>query len=221
MASLSNITNQIKQEAKEYFKEASGCHDWTHVERVLNLALRIGNAEKANLEVIQIATYLHDIGRKEEIKSGGDFCHAEKGAELASELLRKYNIAESTISNVVHCIICHRFRNNNIPETIEAKVLFDADKLDSIGAIGIARGFLFAGNAGSGNLYTRNEKELAKMSKDHSFTKEDSAILEYEIKLRYIKNKIITNTGKKIAENRHTYMVEYFDRFWKEAEGEL
>ncbi|MCX6717058.1 MAG: hypothetical protein NTU76_00060 [Candidatus Taylorbacteria bacterium] len=108
-----------------------------------------------------------------------------------------------------------------MPKTIEAKILFDADKLDSIGAVGVARDFLFAGNAGSGNLYTGNEKRLAKSDKNYDFTKEDSAILEYEIKLKYVKDKVITSTGKKIAKERHEFMKAFFERFWLEVKGEL
>lgn len=85
---------------------------------------------------------MHDIGRKAEMKSRGQFCHAEKGAELAGKILFKHKIDQDIIDNVTHCIISHRYRNQNIPKTIEAKVLFDADKLDSIGAVGIGRDFI-------------------------------------------------------------------------------
>jgi uncharacterized protein len=219
------INNKIKQsieeEAKIFFKNASGCHDWTHVERVLKLALKIGEKEGADLDILEVATLLHDIGRKSEMKNKGKFCHAEEGAKFAKNILKKYNLNKSTIDNILHCIISHRYRNSYIPNTIEAKVLYDADKLDSIGAVGIARDFLFAGNAGSNCLYTGNEKRLSKKEKDYSYGKEDSAILEYEIKLRKIKDKIITKTGKKIAKERHLFMKEYFKRFWKEIDGEL
>jgi uncharacterized protein len=214
-----NLIQQIGLEAKKHFQGASGCHDWTHVERVKKLSLYIGGLEKADLNILEIAVLLHDIGRKEEIKSKGLFCHAEKGAETAKRILEKYNVDQKTIDSVGHCIKSHRFRNNNVPETIEAKVLFDADKLDSIGAVGIARDFLFAGNAGSGNLYTGNEKEISRSGKDHSFGSEDSAILEYEIKLKHIKDKMMTSTGKRIAEERHRFMEVFFERFWEEVDG--
>lgn len=215
------IKKAIKKEAVVFFKDAGGCHDWTHVERVANLALKIGRKEKADLDILEIAALLHDIGRKEEMKSKGKFCHAEKGAELARIILKKHKLDKTDIEDILHCIITHRYRNSHEPKTIEAKVLFDADKLDSIGAIGIGRIFLFAGNAGSNNLYTGNEKRLSKQKKDHSYTKEDSAILEYEIKLKKIKDKMLTATGKKVAQARHDFMEEYFDRFWQEAKGEL
>jgi len=215
------VIQNIKSEAKKYFKGASGCHDWSHVERVKNLALKIGKKERADLIVLEIAALLHDIGRKKEMKEKGNFCHAQQGGKLARKILKKYVLKKEFVENVIYSIESHRFRNNLIPETLEAKILYDADKLDSIGAIGIGRAFLFAGNAGSNCLYTGNEKNLAKIKKDHSFTNEDSALLEYEVKLKQIKNKILTNEGKKIAKSRHKYMVDFFNRFGKEINGKL
>lgn len=216
---IRNIREKIKKEARKYFAVASGCHDWTHIERVRNLALRIGRKEKANLEILEIAAYLHDIGRKDEMEKKGIFCHAERSAELSRPLLKKYKLHTEVIENIIHCIESHRFRKNKKPATLEARVLFDADKLDSIGAVGVGRDFLFAGNAGSKVLYTGNEKRLAKTGKDYGFTKEDSAILEYEIKLKYLKNKMLTKEGKRIAQDRHAYMKKFFERFWQEVEG--
>ena len=215
------IKHSIEEKAKSFFKNASGCHDWTHVERVKKLALKIAKAEGADLDIVELAVYLHDIGRKKEMKNKGNFCHAEEGAKLAKGILKKYNLSQAVIDNITHCIISHRYRNSHIPNTIEAKVLYDADKLDSIGAIGVARDFLFAGNAGSNCLYIGNEKKISKLKKDYSYTKEDSAILEYEIKLKKVKGRIITKTGKKIAQERHLFMTKYFTRFWKEVQGEL
>jgi uncharacterized protein len=210
--------SKIEKEAKKFFAGASGCHDWTHVERVYNLAMHIGKQEKADLSVLAVAALLHDIGRKEEMKSRGKFCHAEKGAELAAKILHRYQINQDLIDNITHCIISHRYRNQNIPKTIEAKVLFDADKLDSIGAVGIGRTFLFAGYLQHA-MYTGNEQGLVKSKKDYSYTVDDTAFMEYEFKLKNIKNKILTKTGKKIAKERHDFMVSYFKRFWQEVKG--
>lgn len=213
------IIKKIEIEAKKFFVGASGCHDWTHVDRVRNLALHIGKKEKANLFILEIAALLHDIGRKGEMKSKGYFCHAVYGGEVARKILPKYGLSKDEIENIIHSIQTHRYRNEHIPNTIEAKVLFDADKLDSIGAIGVARDFLFAGNAGSNNLYTGNEKKLASTKKDHSYTKEDSALLEYYIKLRFIYKKMLTNEGKKIAKERQKFMNDFFSRFNREIKG--
>jgi len=215
------IIKEIEEECKKYFKHATGCHDWTHVERVRKIALKMGEKEGADLEIIEAAAFLHDIARAEEIKKSGVFCHAEKSAEMAIEILKKYNLPDETEKNILNCILAHRHRNDHKPETIESKVLYDADKLDAIGAIGIGRAFLFAGGPGSQCLYTGNEQKLVKTGKDHCFTKEDSAILEYEFKLKKIKDKMLTKEGKKMAQERHEFMQEFFERFWQEVDGKI
>jgi uncharacterized protein len=212
------ILKKIEIAAKKYFVNASGCHDWTHVERVYNLAMNIGKKEGADLNILAAACLLHDIGRREEMKSHGKFCHAEMGAQLAEKILAKLKLDKEIVDNIVHCIITHRYRNNHEPKTIEAKVLFDADKIDSIGAIGVARDFLFAGYLHNA-IYTGNEIKLAKDGGKHSRSKDDTAILEYEFKLKNVKNRIFTAAGKKIAKSRHEYMVLFFKKFWQEAKG--
>jgi uncharacterized protein len=215
------IIESIREEAKGFFVGASGCHDWSHVERVHDLAVRLARKEKADIGIVRIAAYLHDIGRREEMRSKGKLDHAEEGVKLARKILARYDIKKETKENILHCILAHRFRNDHRPETIEAKVLFDADKLDSIGAIGVARDFLFAGTAGSCSLYTGNEKKLVKDARSFSYTEEDSALLEYYFKLKKVKSKIITQAGKEIARERHDFMVEFFKRFEKEIRGLL
>lgn len=212
------IIKEIELEAKKYFSGASGCHDFSHVERVCNLAQNIGRQEKADLTVLQVACLLHDIGRQAEMKSRGKFCHAEKGAEMAALILKKYKLESKIVANILHCIISHRYRNSHLPKTIEAKVLYDADKLDSIGAVGVGRDFLFAGYLKNA-LYTGRERELVKLKKDRTYTKDDTAILEYEFKLKKIKNKMLTGSGKKIAQKRHDFMALFFKKFWREVEG--
>lgn len=214
------IIEQIKNKAKEYFIGSSGCHDWTHVERVYNLAVRIAEKEKADMNIVKIAAYLHDIGRKEEMEGAGKICHAEKGVELAEQILSSYDLDKEIIENIKHCILSHRSRNDHKPKTIEAKVLFDADKLDSIGAVGIGRDFLFAGYLGA-YLYTGKEKKTAKEARKYAYTREDTAILEYHFKLKKIKSEILTKTGKIFAKERHEYMVEFFKRFELEINGVL
>jgi uncharacterized protein len=213
------IIAKIEEEAKKFFVGASGCHDWTHVERVRNLAMHIGKKEKADLFVLELAALLHDIGRKEEMKSKGSFCHAQEGAKTARKILEQYRVAEKQIENIVHCIETHRWRKNKTPETLEAKIIFDADKLDSIGAIGIARIFLFAGSSASGLLYTGNEKRIAGDGKDYSYGEDDTASLEYYKKLQFVHRKIVTKEGKRIAKERQMYMKEFFARFEKEIKG--
>lgn len=215
-----DLMQKLAQEAKSYFEGASGCHDWTHVERVRALALHIGLKVGADLAVLEAAALLHDTGRKEEMDKQGKICHAQRSSGIAREILSKYDLRCQVVTNIIHCIESHRFRKNHQPKTLEARVLFDADKLDSIGAVGIGRAFLFAGSAGSQNLYTGNEKRLAQSKKDYSFTKEDSTFLEYEVKLKYIKDMMLTSAGKRLAEQRSKFMHQYFNQFWQEVEGQ-
>jgi uncharacterized protein len=214
------IIEEVKKIAQGYFVDASSCHDWTHVERVHNLAIRIAEKEGADIGIVKLSAYLHDIGRKEEMDNKGKICHAERGAELAEKILSKYNLDKDIIKNIKHCILAHRYRNDHKPETIEAKVLFDADKLDSIGAVGVARDFLFAGQH-KGLLYFGNEKHVAKDAKDYAYTKKDTALLEYYYKLRKVKSGILTRAGKEIAKERHEYMANFFKRFNLEIKGKL
>jgi uncharacterized protein len=213
---ISNATiNKIKEEAKSFFSGANSCHEWEHTERVCNLALHIGKKENANLEVLELAVILHDIARKEQDESSGKICHAERGAVLAKEILEKYNLPEDKIENVVHCIECHRYRNDKIPQTLEAKILFDADKLDSIGTIGIGRAFSFAGHLGA-KVHDKN----VVVDKSAEYTSDDTAYREYSVKLKFLKDKIITDEGKQIAQGRHAFMENFFERLNKEVDGE-
>lgn len=209
-------TEKIREEARKYHEGINPCHDFTHTERVVKLALDLGKKENADLEVIELASILHDIGRKEQDESNGKICHAEKGAELSRNILKRYGYDKETIDKVAHCIESHRFRNDISPETKEAKILFDADKLDSIGAIGIGRAFSFAGHIGA-----KVHDSKISIEKTKEYTKEDSAYREFLVKLSKVKDKILTKTARKIAEERHNFMTNFFDRINKEVIGEL
>lgn len=208
--------DRIREETKSFFSGARGSHDWTHTERVYNLSMHIGKKEEADMEVLGLAAILHDIGREEQDRSNGKVCHAEKGAEQARKLLEKHNLEREKIEKIVHCIECHRFRNNKVPQSKEAKILFDADKLDSIGAVGIGRAFLFAGEIGA-KLHN-NDVEIEKTE---AYSEDDTAYREFMVKLRKVKDSMLTKEGKRIAEERHDFMVAFFERLNKEVYGEL
>ncbi len=207
---------QITEKAKNFFHNAKGSHDWEHTLRVYNLCLHIGEKENANMEILKISAILHDIGRDEQDKCNGKICHAEKGAILARKILNEFKMDEEKIKQIVHCIKTHRFRRGNSPESKEAKVLFDADKLDSIGAVGIGRAFLFAGEVGA-----KLHNKYINIRRTRAYSKEDTAYREYMVKLRKVKEKMLTKEGKYLAEERHKFMVEYFDRLNKEVDGDL
>ncbi len=200
--------------ARNMFTEVRGSHGWDHTLRVVRLCERIGRVEQADMEVLIPAAYLHDIGRKQEDESQGRFCHAECGAKLAEPLVWTLDLTPGQKINILHCIRSHRFRNAQTPETPEAKILFDADKLDSIGAIGIGRAFLFAGEIGA-----RLHCPEVPVEETRPYTPEDTAYREYRIKLQYIRDRLMTREGKKLAEARHQFMTYYFEQFLFEYEG--
>ncbi|MDP3882897.1 MAG: HD domain-containing protein [Candidatus Staskawiczbacteria bacterium] len=210
------ILEKIKEEVRQKLSGINSCHEWEHTERVYNLAMHIGKKENADLEVLGLAAVLHDIARKEQDDSKGEADHAVMGAEMAEKILKKHDIFEEKIENIVHCIKAHRYRNNIVPETIEAKVLYDSDKLDAIGATGIGRAFSFAGHVGA-KVHDKN----VNLEKSTEYTQDDTAYREYLIKLKRIKDKMLTDEGKRIAQNRHNFMELFFERLNKEVDGEI
>ena len=212
-----NKFDQILKEAKKHFVNARGSHDFDHVERVLKMALHIGKKEKADLEVLKLAAILHDVSRKSADEQKGKVDHAKQGALTAREILEKFKIKESQIVAICHCIEAHRFRNAVKPKTLEAKILFDADKLDSIGAIGVGRAFLFAGEIGA-KLHNAVETDVNKTAE---FSAEDTAYREFMVKLKYIKSRMQTREGCRIAKSRHDFMVDFFKRLTKEMTGRV
>jgi len=209
--------NKLKLIEKEAYKKLSklhGCHDWEHTKRVYNMAVHIARKEKADIEVVKLAAFLHDIARHEEDSSGGKICHAQRGAELAGKILKKYRFSPDVTKQVIHCIETHRFRKNVKPASLEAKIIFDSDKLDSIGAIGIARAYHFAGVHGA-KLHNKD----VNISNTKPYSSDDTAYREYLVKLKHLKNLMYTNEGRRIAGSRHKFMVSYFDRLNNEVEG--
>jgi uncharacterized protein len=211
---MDSIIEAIKGFAGSHFSNAKYSHDWEHTERVYRLCMHIGEIEGADLEALAIAAFLHDIGRTHQDKAKGGICHAEKGGEIAREILKRYPIPEEKKENIIHCILTHRFRNNHVPQTLEAKVLFDADKLDAIGAMGIARAYLFAGEVGAVLHNGDADPELTE-----PYTRNDTGYREYRVKLSRIKDRMLTGEGKRMAQERHAFMEAFFERFLKEHEG--
>jgi uncharacterized protein len=206
----------IRREARAFFRSARGSHDWDHTERVLRLGLRIGRKEKADLGVLELAALLHDIGREEEDRSRGRICHGRSGAALARGILARHGCDPATIKAVVHCIRAHRFRRGAEPRTLEARVLFDADKLDSIGAVGIGRAFQFAGEVGA-----RLHDPAIDVRRTKPYTREDTAYREYLVKLSRVRGRMTTREGRRLAAERHRFMAAFFARLNKETEGVL
>lgn len=209
------MLKQIKRSAKQFFDRARGSHDWEHTLRVHRLCEKIGPVEGADMIVLSAAAYLHDIGRSIQDRSNGSVCHAEKGGELARPLLADMPLTRGQMENIIHCIVSHRYRGSHVPETMEAKALFDADKLDAIGAVGVARAYLFAGEVGARLHRPDMDVALAK-----PYSRDDTGYREYVVKLCRIKDRMITKEGRRLALDRHAFMEAFFNRFLEEYEGE-
>ena len=209
------LLKPVEAYAKEVLDGARASHDWEHTLRVVKLCERIGVVEGVDMDVVRVSAYLHDIGRGYQDATNGAVCHAEKGAEMATPLVAALPLTKEQKENIIHSIRSHRFRGNHAPNTPEAKVLFDADKLDAIGAVGIARAYLFAGEVGA-----RLHNSDIDIEKTKPYSKDDTGYREFKVKLCKIRDRILTREGKRLADERHEFMEQFFKRFMKEHEGE-
>ena len=206
-------------------KLTCSAHNLDHVFRVYNLCLLLAKYEKdVDLEILIPSALLHDIARVEESRDKtGEIDHAVLGSVIAEEILRNLEYEEDKIEKIKHCIIAHRFRTGNEPNSIEAKILFDSDKLDAIGASGIARTFMLSGQFGqrltvneSLNDYLKSNTVENGRLKDVS---EHTPFIEYEVKFKKIPDKLYTQKAKEIGKERLNFMKVYFDRLKLEIDG--
>ncbi len=195
----------------------SGCHDFDHTWRVLKNAEHLAGMEKdADLKVVRLAALLHDVARCDETASQGRICHAEAGAEAARTLLAEYGFDQELIIRVERCILKHRYRSDFQTDSIEEKIIYDADKLDAIGAVGIGRAFHFAGR-----FNARLHNTAGDALKSTAYSREDSAYREYLVKLRNVPEKMTTISGKRLALKRAEFMKRFFDQLNSEVSGEV
>ena len=202
-------------EARTYYADLRDpAHDFDHVLRVTAMAERIARAEGADVEIVRAAALLHDVGRGD--RSGRD--HAEVSTERARDILRSH--PPEKVEAVARAILQHRFRSGPSPDTLEARCLFDADKLDSIGAIGVARAFAHAGVIGQ-RLWDEVAPDYAdRFTRGKVRPGEHTLHHEYVIKLSRLRDRMTTPTGRAIADERHAVMVAFYERLVREAWGE-
>ena len=200
---------KIKEIVEKESLGADPVHDASHVTRVYNLCLKLAEKEKGiDLDVIKLAALLHDIGgvREQEDKSGKTN-HAKESAKMAFDILSRFNFPKEKIGQVIHCILAHRYRGSSLkPNTKEAKILFDADKLDALGAIGIARAYAWTGkNNGklSGDIslkeYIKDNVVGNKINGRIKDKTKHSPFVEYELKLKHLPKKLYTKRAKLMA----------------------
>lgn len=207
---------QQYREIEQYMLSCMGAssHDRHHVYRVLYVALDIAQYERdVDYDVLLAACLLHDIGRAEQF-ADPSLNHADVGADKACEFLLKSGWDEGSAARVRDCIRAHRFRSVSPPQSIEAKILFDADKIDVTGALGIARTLLYEGQVGE-PLYTLREDGSIS---DGSGSDVPSFFREYKFKLEKLYDSFYTAQAKRIAAERRKTAVAFYEGMLAEVQ---
>ena len=204
---------KLYQTVKEKLSSAGSCHGFDHTLRVMhNAGVLLASVPDADAETVMLAALLHDIARPEEEKSRGRECHAKLGAKLVPEMLKNAGFPDEIIPAVADAVRTHRFRGKDEPASIEADIVFDADKLDSLGAVGIGRAFLFAGHENA-RLHNTEAEALAS----EPYSSNDTAYREYLVKLRYLPRRMRSSAGRKLAVERAAFMTGFFEQLNKET----
>lgn len=213
------MTNELYRKVEQYMRACmnDNVHDSLHIYRVLNYALQIvsGSPElNADVEIVIIAALLHDIGRDNE-RRDASVCHAESGGNMAHDFLISIDCDSRRATHIVSCIRTHRYNVANPPKSVEARILFDADKLDLTGTIGTARAILFGGQI---------EEPLYLLGADGKPTKgapDENASLfrEYNRKLSALHTKFHTQKAREIAVRHQKSMDSYFQNLMVEVKA--
>ncbi|MGV3461556.1 MAG: HD domain-containing protein [Flavobacterium sp.] len=214
---MNNLIDNTIQFVKQQLQGAEGGHDWFHIERVYKNATLIAQGEECNTEIVQLGALLHDVADS-KFHNGDE----SVGPKVARDFLESEGVAEETIIHVIAIIENISFKGGNFEKkfkSIELDIVQDADRLDALGAIGIARTFNYGGFKNR-VLYDPAIAPNLAMSKEE-YKKSDAPTLNhfYE-KLLLLKDRMNTETGKKLAEGRHRYMEDFLEQFYAEWNGE-
>ena len=202
---------------KEKLENAEGGHDWFHIERVYKNAILIARSEDCDLDVIKLGALLHDIADS-KFHDGDETV----GPKIARAFLEKENVEEKSIQHIINIIENISFKGGNFEKKFHSKeleIVQDADRLDAIGAIGIARTFNYGGFKNR-TLYNPAITPKLNMDKEEYKNSESPTLNHFYEKLLLLKDKMNTETGKKIALERHKYMENFLSQFYAEWEGE-
>jgi len=203
---------------KETLKHAEGGHDWFHIERVFNNSILIAREEQIDLLIVSLGALLHDIADA-KFHAGDE----SLGPEIAEDFLSSIGTSKSTIDHVVKIIKFSSFKagladskdKQKLFSSIELQVVQDADRLDAIGALGIARAFNYGGFKNR-TLYDPSIPPNLEMTKEEYKKSTAPTINHFYEKLLLLKDKMNTKTGKRLAEERHQFMLDYLAQFYKE-----
>ncbi|MNJ99416.1 putative hydrolase [compost metagenome] len=214
---MNNLIDNTKAFVKRQLENAEGGHDWFHIERVYNNALHIAKGEDCNLLIVQLGALLHDIADSKF--HGGD---ETIGPAIAWKFLEQENVPEEVIIHVVNIIENISFKGGNNEKkftSIELDIVQDADRLDALGAIGIARAFNYGGFKNR-SLHNPAISPNLNMTKEEYKASTAPTINHFYEKLLLLKDRMNTKTGKTIAEGRHEYMVNFLSQFYAEWDSE-
>lgn len=207
--------------AQEEFKDAS--HDYDHLLRVMSLAETIQTHEGGDLPTLWAAVAFHDIGQERERLHGGD--HAQIGAEMAANLLSNTAFPQDRIGAVQQAIQDHRMTGGKTPRSLEGRILYDADKIDCLGAIGIARLFCITGRYNQ-KIYSTVPPEVSQpvdplLVRQLRRRPDYSPSVEFELLFGNMPQRMTTATGRDMAQERFDYMRSFFTRLRQEVDGDL
>lgn len=208
------------ESARPWYSQSDPVHDFDHVLRVYRMAERLAQAEGADLEIVRAAALLHDVQGSAPGSDTDDRAHHHfASATFAETILIGEGWPEDRIQAVLHCIRAHRFRDTSEPpQTLEAKILFDADKLDVLGAIGAIRTVLYAA-LDHKPFYCEPSDYFLQTGKEAP-GELHSAYHEFIFKLSKVKDRLFTPTARLIAEARHAYLVDFFNELQAELTGD-
>jgi uncharacterized protein len=211
-----DVIKLTTQFVKQQLGNAEGGHDWFHIERVWKNAQLISHSESGNKLVIELSALLHDIADY-KFNNGDE----RIGPRMTENFLESIQVERSIIKEVVFIVENISFKgghNENINKSIELAIVQDADRLDAIGAIGIARTFNFGGFKGN-SMYDPSQKPKINQSKEEYKKSKGTTINHFHEKLLLLKDLMNTKTGKILAENRHNYMIDFLQQFQNEWDG--
>lgn len=214
--STTNLIETTIQFVKATLAQAEGGHDWFHIERVYKNAVLIAASENCDLEIVQLGALLHDIADS-KFHDGDESI----GPRTARTFLESEKVSPATIDHVIAIIENISFKGGKVERqfsSIELDIVQDADRLDAIGAIGIARTFNYGGFKNRA-LYNPEIAPNLTMTKDEYKNNEAPTINHFYEKLLLLKDKMNTTTGKQIAQDRHRYMEDFLEQFYAEWEG--
>ncbi len=210
------IIHQTEQFVKETLADAEGGHDWWHIYRVWKTSKKIAETEDVDLFIVELAALLHDIADPKFNDGNEDI-----GPKTASDFLKTQTVSDEEIEHLVHIIKNMSFKNSLGKvdfHSPEMAVVQDADRLDAIGAIGIARAFNYGGFKNR-SIYNPEEKPKLNMSKEEYKKGDSPTINHFYEKLLLLKDKMNTASGKLMAQERHQYMKDFLEQFYGEWEG--